>query len=350
MNVVISKRGWKPFSKKNYQPNTMHGYSSDKGAEPSNDGKTSQEDDSVTLPNPPEKPLDSDCCGNGCVPCVMDVYQEEVGVWEAECSRLREGRPQETSALLDEVQPLRKDQYSSYTIEHIFQETPDTKRIKCKLGLEQKLGLSIGQHIVIRCKKPNGMFITRQYTPISNVSTTGYFELAIKIYENGQMSQLIQTWSVGDEIQARGPLGNLSYSRNKYDCLLMLCAGTGVAPMCQVIGSVLGDDLEDTRLRLIYASRTYTQLMAKHELDEWTHFWNFSVTFILSQEPDPAPQNYRYGESVVRGHIDKDLIMSELNNCPQNTCVLVCGTPSFEADVLRALKNLDVEKDLIHKF
>ena len=81
----------------------MHGNSSDKEGETSVDGIISQEENSVTLPNPPEKPLDSDCCGNGCVPCVMDVYQEEVAVWKAECCRLREGRPLETTAFLDEV-------------------------------------------------------------------------------------------------------------------------------------------------------------------------------------------------------------------------------------------------------
>lgn len=29
-------------------------------------------------PPPPEKPLPGDCCGNGCVPCVWDIYYEEL--------------------------------------------------------------------------------------------------------------------------------------------------------------------------------------------------------------------------------------------------------------------------------
>ncbi|MFT4197429.1 MAG: oxidoreductase-like domain-containing protein [Pseudoxanthomonas sp.] len=29
-------------------------------------------------PQPPEAPLDSDCCGSGCAPCVYDLYQEEL--------------------------------------------------------------------------------------------------------------------------------------------------------------------------------------------------------------------------------------------------------------------------------
>lgn len=63
----------------------------------------------------------------------------------------------------------------------------------------------------------------------------------------------------------------------------MLCAGTGLAPMCQVIHTVLANELEETRLRLIYACRTYKDILAKLELDSWRQFWNFSSLFVLSQ-------------------------------------------------------------------
>lgn len=29
----------------------------------------------------PEKPLDDDCCGNGCSPCVWDHYYEQLSLW-----------------------------------------------------------------------------------------------------------------------------------------------------------------------------------------------------------------------------------------------------------------------------
>ncbi|ESQ41715.1 hypothetical protein EUTSA_v10014934mg [Eutrema salsugineum] len=32
----------------------------------------------VSLPPPPEKPEPGDCCGNGCVRCVWDLYYEEL--------------------------------------------------------------------------------------------------------------------------------------------------------------------------------------------------------------------------------------------------------------------------------
>lgn len=48
------------------------------------------------LPSKPEPPLDSDCCGQGCDPCILDIYAEEVKIWEEECQRLKDGRTEES--------------------------------------------------------------------------------------------------------------------------------------------------------------------------------------------------------------------------------------------------------------
>jgi hypothetical protein len=34
-------------------------------------------------PLPPEKPLPGDCCGDGCVMCVNDVYEQQLEDYEA---------------------------------------------------------------------------------------------------------------------------------------------------------------------------------------------------------------------------------------------------------------------------
>lgn len=43
------------------------------------------------LPPKPEEPLQSDCCGMGCLPCVFDRYEEELQLWERECEKIRRG-------------------------------------------------------------------------------------------------------------------------------------------------------------------------------------------------------------------------------------------------------------------
>ena len=34
------------------------------------------------LPTPPRKPEPHECCGTGCIPCVMDIYEEALFEYE----------------------------------------------------------------------------------------------------------------------------------------------------------------------------------------------------------------------------------------------------------------------------
>ena len=46
--------------------------------------------DDISLPEKPEEPSQSDCCGSGCNPCVFDIYEQELKIWKKECQmRLR---------------------------------------------------------------------------------------------------------------------------------------------------------------------------------------------------------------------------------------------------------------------
>lgn len=41
---------------------------------------------------PPEPPLPGECCGSGCDPCILDVYEEELARWRARRERDRQQR------------------------------------------------------------------------------------------------------------------------------------------------------------------------------------------------------------------------------------------------------------------
>lgn len=305
------------------------------------------------MPGPPERPLPKDCCGGGCMPCVFDIYDQEMILWEAECKNLTsscEGNVAIAMQDCDSVVELRSDKYCDFTIISVLHETPDIVRFRCSVPNNKRLGLLMGQHIIVRTKARNGSVIIRRYTPITPLNAKGYFDLLIKIYPEGCMSQCVKTWKVGDKISARGPFGHFEYTRNKYRRVLMLSAGTGVAPMCQVISSILDDEKDETVLRLVYACRSYKDLMAKKEIDEWSRYWNFSVIFVLSQEIDDGNQSYRYGEEIPKGHINKELLDIEIRNDLGKLLVLVCGSKTFNADMITCLKDLGVLDENIHKF
>ena len=69
----------------------------------------------------------------------------------------------------------------------------------------------------------------------------------------------------------------------QYERMLMLAAGTGIAPMAQLIQAILSNEREEGRVRLLYACKTYDDILMKQEIEEWRRFWNFSAVFVLSQ-------------------------------------------------------------------
>ncbi|GFO03215.1 NADP-cytochrome b5 reductase [Plakobranchus ocellatus] len=126
----------------------------------------------------------------------------------------------------------------------------------------------------------------------------------------------------------------------------MLCAGTGAAPMFQVIHAILTDEEDDTRLRLVYAASDYSCLMGRQEISEWRRFWNFSCLFLLSQEPDNPLWRYKHGEEVKRGHLTKSIIRLELGTSQlDKVMVLFCGTRSFDTHVLSCLREIGLRTE-----
>lgn len=45
------------------------------------------------LPPPPRKPDPDECCGSGCIPCILEVYEDELDAWKKRVAAIRAGRP-----------------------------------------------------------------------------------------------------------------------------------------------------------------------------------------------------------------------------------------------------------------
>ncbi|XP_042891684.1 NADH-cytochrome b5 reductase-like [Penaeus japonicus] len=234
------------------------------------------------LPPKPQAPQPRDCCGSGCCPCVHDIYEEDLRRWKKQCKRIREGGQEEVPV----EGAIQQDKWKDFEIVKIKEISPNCFCYTFKLQEGQSLGLKIGQHVIVKQKK-NERNVIRQYTPISDISERGSFDVFIKIYPNGKITQLIKDWKVGDNIPWRGPFGNFSYKTNSYKRVLMLAAGTGIAPI----------------------------------------------------EEDNS-QMKKYNETVLFRKLTKDDIKNELLQAPvESTLVLVCGTRSFDKDMVNAAKD-----------
>ncbi|XP_052256709.1 NADH-cytochrome b5 reductase-like isoform X2 [Dreissena polymorpha] len=304
------------------------------------------------LPLPPEKPLESDCCGQGCVPCVKEIYEENLIIWQNECEKIHL-KPQEVvNNLPSEVNEPLLDllEYRLFTIKHIEDEPDGCKRYQFQLPTGRSLGLKTGQHIIIRAHI-DGSTVTRQYTPVSDVEQKSSFELLIKVYNRGKMSQFVRLWTIGTSVDIRGPCGSYNYIPNQYRVLYMFAIGTGIAPMSQVINTILNNEEDETVIRLHYGCRCYGDILLKSRIDDWSRYWNFTCTYYLSQE-DTYTSNkaYRYGDKIVKNKIDELSVRSAMINFTSDSFVLICGTHAFTADMLDFLSAINILKGNIHKF
>ena len=116
-----------------------------------NSNKLKSEDVSFSLPEPPEKPQDSDCCGTGCIPCVFDIYEEEMSKWRMECDKIRSGKSLNKELQLgDHDEVVSTSEFRSFALVSITRLTGNSCLYRFKIPGNKKLGLQIGQHLIMR--------------------------------------------------------------------------------------------------------------------------------------------------------------------------------------------------------
>lgn len=101
--------------------------------------------------------------------------------------------------------------------------------------------------------------VQRAYTPVSSASATGHIDLLIKLYlanetwrNGGKMTTGFNELELGNEIEFKGPLGSFTYLERglcrwrgverKVNTFGMICAGSGITPILQVVREIVDGD------------------------------------------------------------------------------------------------------------
>ncbi|ODQ68281.1 NADH-cytochrome b5 reductase 1, partial [Nadsonia fulvescens var. elongata DSM 6958] len=198
------------------------------------------------------------------------------------------------------------------------------------------LGLPTGQHITISAEI-NGKEVTRSYTPISSDEDKGYFDLLIKHYPDGNISKHVNGLMAHQTIRVKGPKGKMIYVPNMSKKIGMICGGTGIAPMLQVLGTIVRNPEDFTEVSLLYANNAEEDILLKEDIDELAaKYPNFKVHYILS-----APSANWEGST---GFITEDLIKEHLPAPSTHTRILICGPPPMVSAMKRATLALGFEK------
>lgn len=193
-----------------------------------------------------------------------------------------------------------------------------------RFGLPDKtrpLGLPVGQHISLRAVIAEKE-VVRSYTPTSSDDDLGHFDLVVKVYQNGAMSKHLDGMQIGDKIDVRGPKGRFVYAPNEYTHLAMICGGTGITPMLQIVKEILKHkDSDKTKVSLIFGNITYDDIILRDELEELAkrHGDQFKLFHVLNK----PPPSWTGGV----GFITKEMIALHAEKPSARSKVLLCGPP-----------------------
>ena len=104
--------------------------------------------------------------------------------------------------------------------------------------------------------------------------------LYLEVYDEGVMTRKLDSLQPGDAMTFEGPLGNITYTdRGEFTVynpasgavdvgsgtknLGLVCGGTGITPMLQVIRQIFSDVGDTTRVSLLYANKTPKDILLK---------------------------------------------------------------------------------------
>lgn len=220
----------------------------------------------------------------------------------------------------------------------------------------KELGLPVGQHLMVKLKdSKSNEVIVRAYTPVSRTDVKGTLDLLVKVYfdtedgPGGKMSQALDAIEIGDDIEVKGPIGKLIYQSRgnltlnalprKVKKFHMICGGTGITPIFQVLRAVIEDPEDTTTCTILYGNRQETDILCKDELDALERVdtsGRIKLVHTLSRAPDEW--------TGVRGRIDRCKMQEYMDLDSgvgrDDELVLLCGPEAMEKDVKKVLKDM----------
>eukprot|EP00039_Didymoeca_costata_P013214 m.197155 g.197155 ORF g.197155 m.197155 type:complete len:278 (-) comp15708_c0_seq8:2790-3623(-) len=212
--------------------------------------------------------------------------------------------------------------------------------------------------ILVRGFDAEGKEAIRPYTPVTQGKKT--FDLLIKVYENGVVSQYLDKLKIKDLVEFKHIPFNIKiqYPFNK-KTITMLCGGTGISPMWQALDKLLTTKGDTTEVVMLFGNRGMEDILMKKELKkaEKKSKGRFKCHHILSSAAKEPIKGY----SGLVGRIDKEKIEKLAFPPSADTMVFVCGVPAMydslcgprnekELPKDSALAELGYTEDMVFKF
>ena len=218
---------------------------------------------------------------------------------------------------------LQKHRWVPVKLSKRTELSKDTRRNTFSLPKSSKLGLETCQHIQFGFHFKGQMLqmLIRSYTPTRPVmpkEEDGTLDLVVKTYfpderqPGGAMSNILDCIPIGEEIEIRGPTGEISYHGNgkfiiegkerNFSKVSLMLGGSGITPGYALIARILGENEDKTQLRVIDANRSENDVLLQDQMEKFStqHPEQFKICHVLSHPSDDW--------KGVKGHVNESVI------------------------------------------
>ncbi|KAI0132459.1 hypothetical protein BJ170DRAFT_592414 [Xylariales sp. AK1849] len=218
----------------------------------------------------------------------------------------------------------------------------------------QVVGLPIGQHLMMRLRDPvTREAIIRSYTPISESTEQGKLHVLVKVYydsperKGGMMTQALDAIPVGHFVDFKGPTGKFEYlgrglctisgAQRKVKRFIMICAGSGITPIFQVLRAVMKDPEDQTFCVVLDGNRVEEDILCREDIDAMAVGNDHKCRLLYTlTKPEPT-------WTGLRGRMSKELFEKEVGPCKSvngEDLVLICGPEALEKSVHSTLMDM----------
>lgn len=265
------------------------------------------------------------------------------------------------------VKLIDREAVSHDTFRYTFQLPEGKPSLGLNTGQHLELGFHMEDQMLIRPYTPTRPLLPArdkqsEHSPEQSGATNadchddiregkGTFELTVKTYfpsdsqPGGAMSNILNCLPLGEEIDIRGPSGDIIYEGNgkfkiygeehTFRRVSLILGGSGITPGYGLIARILLTPGDTTELRVIDANNTEDDILMRRELDDFEKNSNGQLK-IMHVLNDPGDDwNGR------RGFVNEDMIKEHLFEPSDENVVLLCGPPvMMEKAVLPVLDGM----------
>jgi len=218
----------------------------------------------------------------------------------------------------------------------IRQETPTVKSLRLDL-MGQEFNFHPGQWVDCYAEI-DGERLVAGYTLTSSTAVKETIELAVKEGDNPVTQFIHEEAEVGATLYVDGGQGEVYYSREMGDSLVLIAGGIGITPLVSMVRTVK-DSYPDVEATLVYSARSSSELVFRGRLKATAAEHDNIRCYFTVTGPEEG------GWVGHRGRIDGELLLEA--GAKKSDLYFLSGPAPMAEAMKEVLRGLGVSEDSI---